>query len=82
MFCTKLSITFIVVSPTSNDGFVQKESVRLFVYCAGALTKPETNKQHPTPAVYTLEQYMTMQVMRMLSLLSPFQENCQIFSTG
>ena len=29
---------------------------------------PCVNKQHPTPAVYTLEQYMTMQVMNGLCL--------------
>ena len=43
-------------------------SVELIVYLISGSGQPCINKQHPTPAVYTLEQYMTMQVMNGICL--------------
>lgn len=45
------------------ESIFYNESVELLVYCFEVLAKPCTNKQYPTQALYTLEQYMTMQVM-------------------
>ena len=37
------------------ESIKNKESVELIVYLVEVLTKPETNKQYPTPAVIYFE---------------------------